>query len=150
MDTSPDGIKKIMDREGVKLKSYRDSGGIWTICVGHTSQAGPPKVRQGMALSRDECQAILRHDLSAVEDCVERSVKTLMTQNQFDALVSLVFNIGCGAFRKSSVLRHFNRGDRQRAADSFLLWNKVRGRVVNGLVNRRRAEREQFLGRGAT
>ena len=147
MDTSPEGIKKLMDREGVRLKAYRDSGGIWTICVGHTSAAGPPKVKSGMTLSLDQCRAILKHDLSAVEDCVETAVKVPMSQHQFDALVSLVFNIGCGAFRKSSVLRYLNKGDRVTAADKILLWNKVGRKTIKGLVNRRRDEREQFLGR---
>ena len=69
-----------------------------------------------------------------------------MTQDQFDACVSLAYNIGCSAFRKSSVARHMNRKNERQAADSFLLWNKVKGRPIKGLTNRRKSEREQFLG----
>lgn len=145
MDTSPDGIKQLIQREACKLKAYKDTGGVWTICVGHTSMAGPPKVTPGMTATLAQCTAILKHDLSGFEDAVEQAVKVPMTQQQFDALVSLCFNIGPAAFRKSSVVKYLNQGDAATAADKFLLWNKVKGRVVRGLVNRRNGERDQFL-----
>ena len=147
MDTSPQGIKKIIEREGVRLNAYRDSGGVWTICVGHTSRAGPPKVVPGMTCTPEQCKKILQHDLVMFEDAVETIVKVPMSQHEFDALVSLCYNIGPAAFRKSSVVRYLNKGDREAAADAFLLWNKVRKKTVRGLTVRRQAEREQFLGR---
>jgi lysozyme len=146
MDTSPDGIKRIIQREGCKLKAYKDSGGVLTICVGHTSAAGPPKVRPGMTATPAECKAMLEHDLSAFEDVVERAVKVPVSQNEFDALVSLCYNIGPAAFRRSSVVRHLNKGYRAAAADAFLMWVKVKGKTIRGLVNRRHGERDQFLG----
>jgi lysozyme len=147
MKTSDAGIKRIIEREGCKLKAYRDSGGVWTICVGHTSRAGPPVVTPGMVCTLTECRAILANDLKKFEVTVNAAIKVPMTQNQFDAMVSLCFNIGGYGFKNSSVVRRFNAGDIAGAADAFLLWNKVKGRVVQGLVNRRRRERNQFLGR---
>jgi lysozyme len=146
MDMSLDGLQRLMKREGMKLKAYRDSGGVLTICVGHTSAAGPPRVKPGMTCTKDECLQILRHDVSKFEDCVESAVRVPMEQHEFDALVSLAFNIGCSAFHKSSALRYLNKGDRREAANRMLLWNKVKGKTVKGLTTRRQSEREQFLG----
>ena len=147
MDMSPDGLKRLIEREGMRLKAYRDTGGVWTICVGHTSAAGPPMVRPGMTATVEECTAILRKDVAKVENCVETIIRVPMAQHEFDAMVSLAYNIGCSAFRRSSVARHLNAGNRARAAGSFLLWNKDNGRVVKGLTNRRRSEMDQFLGK---
>ena len=147
MDMSEAGLKKLVVREGVRLRAYKDLGGVWTICAGHTSAAGPPRVYPGMRATMDQCTAMLKHDVSKFEDCVERAITVPMKQHEFDALVSLAYNIGCSAFAKSSVTRYLNRGDRRTAADRFLLWNKVKGRVVGGLVNRRKSERDQFLGK---
>lgn len=151
MDMSSDGLAELVKSEGMKFNAYKDVAGIWTICAGHTSAAGPPRVYPGMTANLDQCMDMLKHDVSKFEDAVELAVKRPMTQNQFDALVSLCYNIGPAAFRKSSVLRHFNKGDTLRAADSFRLWNKARVKgklkVVKGLVNRRERERDLFLGR---
>ena len=71
MDMSPEGLKKLIEREGMKLKAYRDLGKVWTICAGHTSAAGPPRVYPGMTATKAECMAMLKHDVSKFEDCVE-------------------------------------------------------------------------------
>ncbi|KQD16250.1 lysozyme [Acinetobacter baumannii] len=68
-----------------------------------------------------------------------------LTQNQFDALVSLAYNIGSGAFKGSTLLKLLNKGDYKGAADQFLVWNKAGGKVMKGLVRRREAERALFL-----
>jgi lysozyme len=146
MDMSSEGVTKLIAREGCKLKAYKDLGGVWTICVGHTSMAGPPRVKPGMTATMDQCKTMLKHDLNGYEDCVENCISVPMSQHEFDALVSLCYNIGCTAFKRSSVVRHLNKGDRNSAAHAFLLWNKVKGRAVRGLTNRRQSEREQFLG----
>ena len=146
MDMSPAGLTKLIHREGIRYQAYKDIAGIWTICAGHTSAAGPPRVYPGMTATLDQCMNMLRHDISGFEDCVENAVKVPLQQHEFDALVSLVYNIGCAAFRKSSTLRYLNKGDRKQAADRILLWNKVKGKTVRGLVNRRASERDQFLG----
>lgn len=145
MITSDAGRKAIMQREGVRLTAYRDSVGVLTIGVGHTASAGYPAPQPGMAITAGECDDILRRDLRKFETAVNAAIARPMTQNQFDAFVSLAFNIGGGAFASSSVAREFNAGNIAKAADAFRLWNKAGGRVLSGLVTRREAERRQFL-----
>ncbi|AZO45876.1 lysozyme [Mesorhizobium sp. M7D.F.Ca.US.005.01.1.1] len=149
MQTSPAGRAAIARREGNVLKAYLDSVGVLTIGVGHTSSAGPPKVTKGLTITAAESDAILARDLAGVEASVSAMVKVPLNQNEFDALVSLVFNIGAGDFKGSSVLRNLNAGNRAGAADAMLAWNKgtVKGKKVAlpGLTNRRQEERMQFL-----
>ncbi len=149
MKTSLAGRKAIAQREGNKLTAYVDSVGVLTIGVGHTSSAGAPKVTKGMKITAAESDAILSRDLATFERAVEGTVKVPVNQSQFDALVSLAFNIGGGAFAKSSLVRKLNAGDTRGAADAFLSWNKgkVNGKLVEikGLTTRRKAERAQFL-----
>ena len=147
MEMSEDGLTRLVEREGLRRSAYRDVAGIWTICCGHTSMAGPPKVRPGMKCTLAECRQILMNDVEKFEDCVERAITEPMTQHQFDAFVSLAFNIGCHAFRRSTVVREFNRGNQTKSADAFRMWKKAGGRVVQGLVNRRESERNQFNGK---
>lgn len=145
MQTSSAGRAAIMQREGVVLTAYKDSVGILTIGVGHTSAAGPPKVTAGLKITQAEAASILSRDLAQFEAAVNAAVKAPVNQNEFDALVSLAFNIGVGAFKKSTLVRKLNAGDRSGAADQFLVWNKAGGKTLQGLVNRRKAERLQFL-----
>lgn len=148
MRTSPAGRAAITQREGLMLTAYPDpatGGEPWTIGVGHTSAAGAPKVVRGMKITKDEADAILSRDLLTFESAVSSAVKVPLSQNEFDALVSLAFNIGAGAFKKSTLVRKLNAGDRAGAADQFLVWNKANGKTMKGLVNRRKAERAQFL-----
>ncbi len=149
MKTSIAGRKAISEREGVRLKAYRDLVGIWTIGVGHTSAAGPPAVYSGQTITAVECDEILSRDLAKFEAAVNGSVTVPLSQNQFDALVSLAFNIGGGAFAKSSLVRKLNGRDYAGASDAFLAWDKAGGQVVQGLSTRRQAERAQFLRRDA-
>jgi lysozyme len=149
MKTSAAGRKAISDREGVRLKAYQDSVGIWTVGVGHTAAAGPPAPKRGTTITAAECDDILSRDLAKFERAVTSAVKVPLTQSQFDALVSLAFNIGGGAFAKSTLVKRLNKGDLAGAADAFMSWNKAGGRVLAGLTTRRKAEREQFLSDGA-
>jgi len=149
MKTSSTGRAAIARREGNKLIAYQDSAGIWTIGVGHTSAAGEPKVTKGMKITAAQSDEILSRDLAAVERDVTAAVKVPLNQNEFDALVSLVFNIGAGAFRNSTLLRKLNAGDRAGAADQFRVWNKItqggKKVAIKGLTTRREDERKQFL-----
>ncbi len=149
MQTSAAGRAAIKQREGVVLTAYLDSVGIWTIGVGHTSAAGAPKVSSGMKITAAEADEILSRDLAVFEAAVSSAVRVNLTQNEFDALVSLAFNIGAGAFKKSTLIKKLNAGDRMGAADQFLVWNKgtVNGKkvAIKGLTTRRTAERKQFL-----
>lgn len=148
MKVSTAGRKAIAGHEGVRLKAYPDpatGGEPWTIGVGHTSVAGPPKVYQGLTITAAECDEILSRDLATFEAAVSKAVTAPLNQNQFDALVSLAFNIGAGAFARSTLVKKLNDRDYRGAADQFTVWNKAGGRVKNGLVKRRADERALFL-----
>mgnify|MGYP006055735879 FL=1 len=145
MKTNLAGIELIKAWEGLRTTAYQDSVGVWTIGYGHTSMAGEPKVTPGMRITPDQATAILANDLGKYESAVSSALKRTPTGNQFAAMVSLCFNVGPGNFLKSSVLTRFNAGDMQGAADAFLMWNKAGGKVLQGLVNRREAERKLFL-----
>jgi lysozyme len=140
MSISPAGIALIQAHEGLRLTAYRDAGGVWTIGYGSTGG-----VRRGMTITRDQAVLRLYHDLDTAESAVNSRVTVPLSQPQFDALVSLVFNIGGGAFRKSTLLQKLNAGDYAGAANEFNRWVKAKGRVLPGLVTRRAAERSLFL-----
>lgn len=149
MRTSAAGRKAITEREGLRLKAYQDSVGIWTIGVGHTSAAGPPTVTKGLNITAALADQILTRDLSIFEKAVNNSVTVPLKQNEFDALVSLAFNIGAGAFQRSTLVKELNKGNRYGAANQFLAWDKItvggKKKALKGLTNRRKAERDQFL-----
>ena len=143
MQISPAGIRVIAGYEGQRLAAYPDhgTGGVpWTIGVGHTGGVKP-----GDTITTEQSDAFLRADLSGAEAAVNRAVTVALTQGQFDALVSFVFNLGAGAFCGSSLLRMLNAGQHDRAADQFLLWTHAAGRALPGLVKRRTSERIMFL-----
>jgi len=141
MQTSANGKNLIKHFEGVRLTSYRDIVGVLTIGVGHTG----PDVFDNMTITAQEANDLLGIDLHIAETAISKNVKVPLNQNQFDALVSLVFNIGTGAFKNSTLLRVLNTKDYLHAADQFLVWNKAGGKVVQGLANRRMAEFDLFL-----
>lgn len=140
MQLSLEGNKALSLREGVRLKAYRDSVGVWTIGRGHTSAAGPPVVTPSLVITATEELEIFARDIKKYEAAVVKAVKVPVTQNQFDALVSLCYNIGPGGLAKSSVIRKLNAGDIKGAAAAFMLWNKPKE-----IIGRRRTEMEQFL-----
>jgi lysozyme len=145
MKTSKAGIDLIKRWEGVKLTAYKCPAGIWTIGYGHTSAAGSPKVVAGMTITTKEAEEILTRDLLKYETAVKNALTRAPNQNQFDAMVSLCYNIGPGAFKKSSVAKRFNEGNVAGAAEALRMWNKAGGKVLQGLVNRREDERKLFL-----
>jgi lysozyme len=148
MRTSLAGIALIKRFEGCRLEAYLCPADVPTIGYGSTFG-----VRMGDRITQEEAERRLRDDLvkfeCAVEDALSVPVGSpapKVTQNQFDAMVSLCYNIGPGNFRTSSVIRRFVRGDIAGAADAFLMWNKAGGQILPGLVKRRKAEVELFLG----
>ncbi|MAW81122.1 MAG: hypothetical protein CMI63_12865 [Parvularcula sp.] len=145
MRTSENGVELIKRFEGLELEAYQDIAGIWTIGYGHTG----PDVEPGMKISEREAEEMLRRDLKPREQAVESAVKVPLNQNEFDALVSFVYNVGASAFRGSTALKRLNKGDRAGAADALTWWNKatVGGvlREVMGLTRRRAAEKALFL-----
>ncbi|MEM1380956.1 MAG: glycoside hydrolase family protein [Pseudomonadota bacterium] len=145
MRISQRGLDLIKFFEGLKLEAYQDVVGIWTIGYGHTSEAGPPEVIPGMEITEQEAEDILRNDVQPFERAVEAAVKVSINQNMFDALVSITFNIGPGAMRRSTFMRRLNNKDYIGAADALLMWNKAGGQVWRGLQIRRERERALFL-----
>jgi len=130
----------ITKEEGYRNKAYKDSKGLLTIGVGHLIKTSEPHLVNA-TLSDQEVKDLLKSDLKWCSEAVESSVKVPLTQNQFDALYSLCFNIGEGAFRKSTVVKKINQNDLKGAADAILMWNKP-----EVLVKRRQRERALFLG----
>lgn len=148
MKTSTAGQTFIHGFEAFRAKAYKDVKGIPTIGWGHSSAAGPPHVAMGMVITLAEGNAIFARDITKFERAVLDLCKGIvLAQHEFDALVSLIYNIGEGAFEGSSVLRHLKAGKRQAAADAMRAWNKSGRpkRVIAGLVRRRAAERKLLL-----
>ena len=138
-------LKQIAEWEGVELTAYKDPVGVLTIGIGHTAMAGEPDVWPGMRITREQAFEILDRDIRKFSDGVEALLDRKPTQYQFDAMVSLAFNIGLGGFKRSTVLRLFNAGDLIGAAEAFKMWNKAGGKILRGLVRRRDGEAEWFL-----
>lgn len=138
--TSEPGRATLIQREGCRLTAYQDSVGVWTIGIGHTGRATLPRVFPGMSITQAEAEAMLATDLQPFEAAVNKAVARPVTQNQFDAMVSLAFNIGSGGFTGSTVVHKLNAGDPAGAADAFLMWMRP-----PELKQRRIAERRQFL-----
>lgn len=129
----------IKEFEGLRLESYQDIGGIWTVGYGHTKTARPD-----MRITKAGAEALLRDDIRWVTEAIERFVSVPLNDNQYAALVSFIYNVGAGAFRSSTMLRHLNSKSYKLAGDEFPRWNKVKGVEVRGLTNRRLKEQELF------
>ncbi len=137
MKTSQKGAAFIAAREGIVTRAYRDVAGTWTIGVGHTAAAGPPRPLRGMTISRAEAFAILRRDLRKYERRVAASLPGV-SQTVFDGAVSFDFNTG--AIDRASWVKAFRAGDRADARRRLMLWTGAGGRAVAGLMHRRTAE----------
>ena len=142
---SKTGIDLISSFEGIRLNAYDDGVGVWTIGIGTTVYPNGVKVKKGDKCTLEQVKEYFAHDLKRFESSVNNLVKVPLSQNQFDALVSLTYNIGQTAFGNSTLLKKLNAKDYQGAADQFLRWNKGGGKVMKGLVRRREAERALFL-----
>lgn len=140
MKISEDGIALIKEFEGISLRAYKDSVGIWTIGHGHTGT----EVCEGLEITEERAEEFLRADVHNAERCVERLVAVPLTQGEFDALVSFVFNLGCSRLRNSTLLRLLNDADYDGARNEFARWNKADGQVLAGLTRRREAEAKLF------
>lgn len=151
MHTSERGIEMIVAFEGIELTAYRCPAGIWTIGVGHTGSVDGEAIYAGMSITREKALDILQSDLIKIERYIGRQtfVKHL-TQGQFDALVSFIFNIGIAAFQSSTMRKILsNTNAFEKAAKEFDRWvySKVNGKKekLSGLVKRRNIEKELFL-----
>jgi lysozyme len=137
---SNEGLEAIARFEGLRLSAYLDAAGVPTIGYGHTGG-----VQMGQTITRARALALLRQDAQTAVEGVRQAVHRDISQGQFDALVSFAFNVGVGAMRGSTLVRKLNAGDRTGAAAEFLKWTRAGGRVLPGLVARRKIEQAMFL-----
>ncbi len=125
--------------EHCKLKAYRCPAGIWTIGIGHTGN-----VKDGDVVTRAEAVALLMQDMQAADSCIDELVEVELHENQRAALLSFIFNVGCGAFRSSTLRKLINAGNYTAASQQFGRWTKAGGVELPGLVTRRALERSIF------
>jgi len=125
--------------EGCRLEAYQDSVGVWTIGYGHTKG-----VLEGMTITQEGAEQLLQTELEEYEGYIEKYVTVPLTQNQFDALVVWVYNLGPTNFRNSTLLKELNAGNYNAAGQEITRWNKAGGKVLAGLVKRREAEAQLF------
>ena len=140
MNTSPKGIALIKEFEGLRLKAYQCPGGVWTIGYGHTACVKP-----GMLISKAQAEEYLKADLIAFERYLN-GLGLALNQNQFDALVSFIYNVGTGNFSNSTLLRKVRANPQENSImDEFLRWVYSKGRVLPGLQRRRLAEMKLYF-----
>lgn len=140
MKTSEVGVTLIKSYEGFAAKAYTCPAGKVTIGYGHVIRPG--EVFQ--ELTEAQADSLLRRDLVNREQAVMLLVKVPMTQGQFDALVSFVYNLGVGALKNSTLLKRLNEKNYRAAADNFLRWVYVGKTKLKGLENRRASEYALF------
>jgi lysozyme len=138
---SDKGLHIIQDHEKLRLTAYLPTpNDVWTIGWGHTKTAKP-----GMTITEAEAERLLRGDLDWVEAVIADLVRVPLTQNQYDALASFIFNIGRTQFNTSTMLKLLNAKDYEGAAAQFPRWNRQKGKVLKGLTKRRNQEQQLFL-----
>jgi len=141
MKMSETGLDLLKQWEGVETEKYKDAGGKWTIGVGHLltrEEIMGGKYDDG--ITEAEALELLAADVGPAEDAVNRYVAVPLNQNQFDALCSMVFNIGASAFQKSTLLKVLNDGDYDGVPEQMLKWVRAGRKILYGLVNRRNNE----------
>ena len=138
---SENGLKLLSQLEGVKLKAYKCPAGIWTIGIGSTKYADGSPVLEGDKITKEEAFKLFKDTSSMYSECIDKCIIRPLTQNEFDALFCLCYNIGCNGFRKSSLVKFINGAQTiEKIKIGFLMWSKVKGLVSKGLLNRRLAE----------
>jgi lysozyme len=133
------GAAGIVAHEGMRRVAYVDPVGVVTVCAGHTKTA-----KLGQVKTEAECQELLKQDAKYAEAAVKRLVKAPVTQRQFDALTSFVFNVGEASFAKSTLLKKVNALDCWGAGKEFSKWTYASGQQLPGLVKRRSDERREW------
>ena len=141
MKISQYGIDLIKHFEGCELQAYQCAAGVWTIGYGHTKGVQP-----GDEWSEDHANHMLEVELEEYENYVSTAVTVPLSQNQFDALVSWVYNLGNGNLTSSTMLKVLNSGDYDGVPAQIKRWNKAGGKVLEGLNRRRQAEADMFVG----
>lgn len=142
MKISEKGIEFIIKEEGEVLHAYRCQAGVWTIGVGHTAGVTPD-----MKITKEQSREFLKKDVERFEKVVNETITHPLLQHQFDALVSLAFNIGPVAFKNSTLAKKINaNAPWNEIREQFLRWNKAGGKVLAGLTSRRKREAKLYYG----
>ena len=144
MKVSSKGLELIKEFEGFSSVAYLCSAKKATIGYGNTFWEDGTPVKIGDQISKERAETLLKHVVDGFSVAVEVDIKIEVTQNQFDALVSLAYNIGLGAFKNSTLLRQLNRGNFVGASQEFLRWDKSNGKPLLGLTRRREKEKLLF------
>lgn len=143
------GINLIKKYEGLSLQSYLCPANVFTIGWGNTYYENGKKVQEGETITEERAEELLMFVIRGIEINVENILQNnhapQLNSNQFSALISFVYNIGEGAFKKSTLLKKIVAGDFEAAANQFPRWNRAGGRVLAGLTKRRKDERNLFL-----
>ena len=139
MKTSLEGIDLIKHFEGCELEAYKCPAGVWTIGYGHIKG-----VQQGDVITEQQADDMLVEELEEYESYIHNLVSCPLNQNQFDALVSWVYNLGSSNLQASTLLKVLNAGDYAGVPAQMLRWNKAGGKVLEGLTRRRQAEADLF------
>lgn len=142
MKTSVEGLALIKKFEGLELEAYKCAAGVWTIGYGHTKN-----VQEGDVISESHADHMLEVELEEFEGYINDNVTVALSQNQFDALVSWVYNLGPANLKASTMLKVLNSGDYEGVPAQIKRWNKAGGKVLEGLIRRREAEALLFIGR---
>ncbi len=139
MNTSAEGISLIKKFEGCELTAYQCSAGVWTIGYGHTKG-----IEEGMEISQEEAEQMLVDELHEYENYINKYVTAPLSQNQFDAMVSWVYNLGPANLKASTLLKVLNAEDYDGVPAQIKRWNKAGGEILDGLIRRREAEARLF------
>ena len=137
-----EGLALIKKFEGCELKAYQCSAGVWTIGYGHTKD-----VVEGMEITQEQAEQMLVDELHEYESYINKYVTVALSQNQFDALVSWVYNRGPANLSASTMLKVLNSGEYEDVPAQMIRWNKAGGKVLEGLIRRREAEACLFVGK---
>ena len=137
-----EGLSLIKKFEGCELEAYQCSAGVWTIGYGHTKGVTPSD-----SISQEEAEQMLVDELHEYESYVNEYVTVALSQNQFDALVSWVYNLGPANLKASTMLKVLNSGEYEDVPAQMKRWNKAGGKVLEGLIRRREAEACLFHGK---
>ena len=146
MKIDNNGLGFLSEGEGLKLKAYKDSGGVWTIGRGVIRYLDGTKVKQGDAITAEQEALLFANTLTKYDVAVDKLVTAKINQTQHNALVSLCYNIGVDAFSKSTLLKMLNVNPNSlHIREQFMRWVKDNGVLVQGLVNRRKKEADLYF-----
>jgi len=142
MKISKEGLSLIKKFEGCELEAYKCAAGVWTIGYGSTKG-----VKEGDTHTQEEADKLLLHEMDEYEGYINEMVTTNLKQNQFDSLVSWVFNLGPANLKASTMLKVLNLGNLEGVPEQMKRWNKANGKTLDGLIRRRKAEALLFEGK---